>query len=84
MFSKVLIIYNYSFGLKDPCSHVRCKYIAKVHELLKKRAIPIHYACNFVLAASDCSSVVRADVSKYNRPFSLMISSFPKLYSFLL
>ncbi|RLN05424.1 hypothetical protein C2845_PM13G14560 [Panicum miliaceum] len=46
---------------RDPSYIVRKSFIFKLYGLLKKRAIPVRYACAFALASTDCSGDVRAE-----------------------
>ncbi|OEL37949.1 hypothetical protein BAE44_0001036 [Dichanthelium oligosanthes] len=46
---------------RDPSYIVRKSFICKLFGLLKKRAIPVRYACAFALASTDCSGDVRAE-----------------------
>lgn len=50
---------------RDPSYIVRKSFICKLYGLLKKRAIPIRYACAFALASTDCSGDVRTESTNY-------------------
>lgn len=66
-------------GFQDPSYIVRKSFICKLYGLVKKRAIPIRYACAFALASTDCFGDVRAEV---NVLFSLLfLSDFYVPYS---
>ena len=51
------------FGFQDPSYIVRKSFICKLYGLLKRRAIPVRYACALALASTDCSGDVRAEVN---------------------
>jgi len=48
---------------RDPSYIVRKSFICKLYGLLKRRAIPVRYACALALASTDCSGDVRAEVN---------------------
>ncbi|KAG2602210.1 hypothetical protein PVAP13_5KG660400 [Panicum virgatum] len=50
---------------RDPSYIVRKSFICKLYGLLKRRAIPVRYACAFALASTDCSGDVRAESANY-------------------
>ncbi|CAL4960254.1 unnamed protein product [Urochloa decumbens] len=50
---------------RDPSYIVRKSFICKLYGLLKKRAIPVRYACAFALASTDCSGDLRAESASY-------------------
>ncbi|PAN27371.1 hypothetical protein PAHAL_5G076300 [Panicum hallii] len=50
---------------RDPSYIVRKSFICKLYGLLKKRAIPVRYACAFALASTDCSGDVRDESASY-------------------
>uniref|UniRef100_K3XDX2 Sister chromatid cohesion protein n=1 Tax=Setaria italica TaxID=4555 RepID=K3XDX2_SETIT len=50
---------------RDPSYIVRKSFICKLYGLLKRRAIPVRYACAFALASTDCSGDVRAESASY-------------------
>ncbi|KAL6840252.1 hypothetical protein ACP4OV_030062 [Aristida adscensionis] len=52
---------------RDPSHDVRNSFICKLYGLLKKREIPIRYACAFTLASTDFSEDVRTKSSSYLR-----------------
>ncbi|CAO2182211.1 unnamed protein product [Urochloa humidicola] len=50
---------------RDPSYIVRKSFICKLYGLLKKRAIPVRYACAFALASTDCCGDLRAESASY-------------------
>ncbi|CAO1944277.1 unnamed protein product [Urochloa humidicola] len=50
---------------RDPSYIVRKSLICKLYGLLKKRAIPVRYACAFALASTDCSGDLRSESASY-------------------
>ncbi|KAF8717134.1 hypothetical protein HU200_026250 [Digitaria exilis] len=50
---------------RDPSYIVRKSFICKLYGLLKKRAIPMRYACAFALTSTDCFGDVRAESASY-------------------
>ncbi|KAG2593232.1 hypothetical protein PVAP13_5NG110322 [Panicum virgatum] len=50
---------------RDPSYIVRKSFICKLYGLLKRRAIPVRYACALALASTDCSGDVRAESANY-------------------
>ncbi|CAO1942424.1 unnamed protein product [Urochloa humidicola] len=50
---------------RDPSYIVRKSFICKLYGLLKKRAIPVRYACAFALASTDCSGDLRSESASY-------------------
>lgn len=71
--SSLFVIY-FCFGFQDPSYIVRKSFICKLYGLLKKRAIPVRYACAFSLASTDCSGDVRAKVNDLFFFFSIFVS----------
>ncbi|GJN17041.1 hypothetical protein PR202_gb04079 [Eleusine coracana subsp. coracana] len=50
---------------RDSSYIVRKSFICKLYDLLKKRAIPVRYACAFALASTDSCSDVRTESTSY-------------------
>ncbi|WVZ68025.1 hypothetical protein U9M48_017016 [Paspalum notatum var. saurae] len=50
---------------RDPSYTVRKSFICKLYGLLKKRVIPVRYACAFALTSTDCSSDIRTESASY-------------------
>ncbi|GJM92438.1 hypothetical protein PR202_ga08912 [Eleusine coracana subsp. coracana] len=50
---------------RDSSYIVRKSFICKLYDLLKKRAIPVRYACAFALASTDSRSDVRTESTSY-------------------
>lgn len=50
---------------RDSSYIVRKSFICKLYGLLKKRAIPVRYACAFALASTDCAGDIRTESHRY-------------------
>ncbi|KAJ1286407.1 hypothetical protein BS78_03G350000 [Paspalum vaginatum] len=50
---------------RDPSYTVRKSFICKLYGLLKKRVIPVRYACAFALTSTDCSGDIRTESANY-------------------
>ncbi|KAG8054616.1 hypothetical protein GUJ93_ZPchr0001g29862 [Zizania palustris] len=50
---------------RDSSYTVRKSFICKLHGLLRKRGIPVKYACAFALASTDCSGDIRTESTRY-------------------